>query len=311
MSKMRNICFTINNPEEMLDPELWPTLKYCVYQHEVGEEGTDHFQGYAEFGAPYSLLWFKRLAGLERAHIEVRRGTGAQAANYCTKEEGRLDGPWEWGEMKEQGKRSDLEMIRKKIEDKVPMKRIAMDHYSSWCRYHKSFDKYRLMCQAPRDWPMELVFLLGPTRTGKSRTAKRMAGDDVYYKPPGPWWDNYEGQHTIIWDEFYGHSYKFTELLQVLDRYPLLVPYKGGFYQFVSKRIIFTSNQEPENWYSGERTHQVVWADNPLNARIREFGQILRTGEIHQAVARVEQTARVTFDEATGNWSDALAGDLN
>lgn len=306
MSKMRNICFTINNPETLLDVETWPNCSYCIYQMEMGENGTPHFQGYAEFTGARTLAWYKNLPGLETAHIETRRGTGSQAANYCSKDDSRLDGPYEWGEMKEQGKRSDLDMIRKKIQEKVPMKRIAEDHFASWARYNKSFDKYRLMIQEPRRWAMEIVILLGPTRTGKTRKAYEMAGDDIYPKPPGPWWDNYSGEHTVIWDEFYGHSYKFTELLQVVDRYPLLVPYKGGFHQFTSKRIIFTTNQAPKDWYNGEKTHQVRWEDNPLNARIREFGRIIITGEIHQTVTVNPEPAVEVWDEATGAWSFQL-----
>lgn len=305
---MRNVCFTVNNPEELLDPSQWDCCTYCVYQHEEGEEGTSHFQGYAEFNGARTLSWFKQLDGLERAHIEIRRGTGSQAANYCMKQDGRIDGPYEWGEMKEQGKRSDLEAIRRELDENKPMKRIAEDHFSSWCRYHKSFVLYKLMHAQPRAWPMELVFIIGPTGTGKSRRAHEIAGDDVYHKPLGKWWDNYNGEHTVVFDEFYGHSYPFSQLLQLCDRYPLMVESKGGTVPFVSRRIIFTSNQDPKDWYNGERTHQGPWEQNPLNRRIRDFGRIIRTGIIHQAVITVMPDINV-FNPATGTWSDMLVQD--
>lgn len=41
-----NWCFTINNPEGLLDFDTLPPHKYCVYQEEIGENGTLHFQGY-------------------------------------------------------------------------------------------------------------------------------------------------------------------------------------------------------------------------------------------------------------------------
>jgi len=52
-----------------------------------------------------SLAQLKKLPGLERAHLEVRRGTAQQAREYCIKSEGRVDQmrPVEWGEMKQQG----------------------------------------------------------------------------------------------------------------------------------------------------------------------------------------------------------------
>jgi len=298
---MRNFLFTINNPTEVLDPSDWMGCTYCVYQMEIGEEGTEHFQGYAEFNNAKSFGTVKSLPGLERAHIEKRKGSAKQARDYCMKEDTRVDGPYEWGICSAQGKRSDLEVVKKKLDENVPMKRVAQEHFDVYVKYHKAFAVYKSLIMEKRSWAMDLVFLLGPTGTGKTRTAMELAGEDVYIKPPGPWWDNYNGEHTIVWDEFYGHSYPFTELLQVLDRYPLLIPFKGGFHQFSSKRIIFTSNQEPENWYNGQRTHQVSWENNPLNRRIRDYGRIMRTGAIHVLV----QPRLPHFIPAEGMWSDA------
>jgi len=304
MSKMRNICFTINNPIEMIEPSEWEGCTYCVYQMELGDNGTPHFQGYAEFSGARTLAWYKKIPDLERAHIEQRKGSGAQAANYCMKTEGRVDGPYEYGEMKEQGKRTDLEAIRRKLDDGVSMKRIADDHFGSWCRYNKAFETYKMMKVQPRQWAMELVFFIGPSGTGKTRSAVVLGGEDVYYKPRGKWWDGYTGEHTVIFDEFYGHTYPFSELLQLCDRYPLLVECKGGTRQFVSRRIIFTSNQDPKDWYSGERTHQGAWEGNPLNRRIRDFGRVIRTGVVHQPVPLQRQLT--VFDESTGLWGDEL-----
>ena len=52
----------------------------------------------------------KRLSGVKEltgtaAHWEPRRGTHQQAAAYCSKEETRIDGPWEVGTPPVQGKR--------------------------------------------------------------------------------------------------------------------------------------------------------------------------------------------------------------
>lgn len=78
-----------------------------MYQIEVGEHGTRHIQGYLECVGKKSLAQLKKLPGMERSHLEVRRGTGEQARAYCMKLEGRVEGctPTEWGEPKQQGKR--------------------------------------------------------------------------------------------------------------------------------------------------------------------------------------------------------------
>ena len=134
---------------------------------------------------------------------------------------------------------------------------------------------------------MEIILIIGPTGTGKSREARRLCeGVSSYWMGSnGKWWQDYWGEHTVVWDEFYGHCCPYSILLRILDRYPLKLEFKGGGIEFVSRRIIFTSNQEPEHWYNGERTHQMSWDQNPLNRRIREFGRIIRTGAVHQGPA--------------------------
>ena len=100
-----------------------------------------------------------------------------------------------------------------------------------------------------RNHVMEVIVLVGLTGTGKSRLAAQLAGPDVYYKPRGEWWDDYDGQFSVILDDFYGWL-KYDEMLRLLDRYPHKVPIKGSFMEFNSKRIIITSNSEVCDWYT-------------------------------------------------------------
>jgi len=189
------------------------------------------------------------------------------------------------------GKRSDLEDIRDKIDKGVSEDQIAQDHFGSWVRYHKGFREYKRVrrLEVVRDWPMEIIIIVGPSGTGKSRKA-RADYPTAYWGPRGKWWDGYTGQETVVVDEMYGHRMPFTDLLQLLDRYPYQVETKGGVQQFTSKRIVFTTNQNPEDWYDAERTHQCDWANNPLNRRIREYGKIIITGQVHrQAQSFVRQ----------------------
>lgn len=46
----RNYCFTLNNPTDREIEALQAAdTKYVVYQHERGENGTHHLQGYVVF----------------------------------------------------------------------------------------------------------------------------------------------------------------------------------------------------------------------------------------------------------------------
>lgn len=293
-ARARNLCFTLFHDQvdetaddfffPLLDPSLWPDCKYCVYQLErCPDTGRLHYQGYVEFTGVKRYQWVQQNCdGLERAHFEVRRGTMEEARNYAMKMETRLDGPWEWGAPKPgQGSRSDLIHVKRALDEGRSMAYIGDNFFGTFLRYQRGLKEYKRIKMPKRDWAMEVVLIIGPSGTNKSRYC-RQNYPDAYWKDGTKWWDDYDGQETVVWDEFYGHCCKYSDLLRLLDRYPMKVETKGGYVEFTSRRIVFTSNQEPEQWYNAERTHQMVWAQNPLNRRIREFGRILRTGAVHQ-----------------------------
>lgn len=73
----------------------------------------------------------------------------------------------------------------------------------------------------------------------------------------------------MIIDEFYGWL-RYSFLLQLLDRYPIRIEYKGGSVEFTSRRIILTSNKAPQDWYDKDkfpyppierRLTKIVWCD--------------------------------------------------
>ena len=145
-------CWTLNNPTEAekehlsLVQILNNQIQYLVYQLEQGEQRTPHLQGYVEFSSRVTRNQAKTLIS-QRCHIERRRGTGQEARQYCQKEDGRLDGPWEFGEFTEttssRGSRTDLETIRRLIASGSSEKCIADEFFSQWCQYNTSFRKYR------------------------------------------------------------------------------------------------------------------------------------------------------------------------
>jgi len=182
-----------------------------------------------------------------RAHWETRQGSQAQAIAYCSKEDTRVDGPWEFGEVKTQGTRSDLVEAKAILDGGGSLKDIAEANFQTFCQNYKAFDRYKREVAEVRNWAMDVEVYWGPPGTGKTRLAVE-ENPGAYMKPDGEWWDGYEGQEVVIIDDFYG-GLPWSFLLKLLDRYPLLVPFKGGFHQFNSKKIIITSNVDCDSWY--------------------------------------------------------------
>lgn len=127
MSRARAYVFTLNN---YTDAELVSlrvngadsALRYLIFGKEVASSGTPHLQGYCEFQSAKTLSAVKRFFGVDRIHLEARRGTAAQAADYCKKEQVRARAPdyfnvsfqnfEEFGTLSAQGKRNDLSAVR-------------------------------------------------------------------------------------------------------------------------------------------------------------------------------------------------------
>jgi len=82
-----------------------------VFQRESGEHGTHHVQGYAQFSTRRSFKQAKETLNqyFDGCHIEKAKGTPEQNRTYCTKEETRVAGPWEFGSISKPGKRNDLQ----------------------------------------------------------------------------------------------------------------------------------------------------------------------------------------------------------
>lgn len=257
----KNWVFTQNNPSENFEAELMDACESSdCYQFFAGqrelapETGTEHFQGCLVLSKKKRLSWLKTHL-LDTAHWEVMRGTPQQAIAYCTKEESRKPGydPITWGEepRNRQGKRNDLDAVKALIDAGADEAKITEEHFSSWIRHYRGFREYKRIKVTPRDWKTEVWVVIGPTGTGKSKLAAESEDDrsKLYYKQAHTdWWDGYEGQPTVVMDDFYGWV-RYDEMLRLMDRYPQLVQTKGGQVQFLAKRIIITSNTSPPSWY--------------------------------------------------------------
>ena len=96
-----------------------------------------------------------------------------------------------------------------------------------------------------------MLRVYGRTGCGKSRAARDLS--EQFYENAGmcyertgvsKWWDGYENERMVIWDEIES-NYNFEQLLGLLDRYPMRVESKGGHIEFNSKMINITINLYP------------------------------------------------------------------
>jgi len=251
----RRWCITLNNPTDQ-EKELFANVfeenlnfvRYFVYQLEQGESGTPHFQGYVEFSRQARWKRVKKLFG-DRVHVESARGDFESNEKYCSKDDGRLEGPWRFGTpaKHKQGQRNDLLAVKKMIDDGKSMKHIWNESFEVCVKFHRGFDAYRLVRSENRDFKTEVLVCYGPSGTGKSHYA-HTNHPGAYWKQRGNWFDNYNDHEVVVIDEFYGWL-PFDTLLRLCDKYPMMVEIKGGQVNFRPKILIITSNQRPDEWY--------------------------------------------------------------
>lgn len=249
----KNWIFTINNPEEEEEPpNVWPDVEYVIWQHERGEEGTDHIQGYVVCVGRKSLKYIKEHYN-NRAHWEVRRGTHKDAKRYCSKTDTRIAGPWEHGEEPKQGQRNDLAEVDAYLRTHT-LEQVADEYPVASIRYGRHLAHHKQLITKHRDWLTDLIIYYGPPRTGKSWHARELWPDAFWLKrgrSGEPWWDGYDAHETVIIDEFYGWISVDT-MTRLIDQFPMVVEAKGTTVKFVARRVVIISNKPPSEWWHCE-----------------------------------------------------------
>ena len=222
---------------------LPPECSWVKGQKERGEGGFLHWQIFSAFSRSVRLRTVRRVFG--ECHAELSRSKSAES--YVWKEDTRIDGTQfelgsrplnkgcskDWALILESAKKGDFSQIPPDV---------IVRNYSSLKRIEKDHMK-------PSAIVKKVYVYFGPTGTGKSRRAWEEATIDAYPKDPNTkYWDGYDGQKTVVIDEFRG-KIDISHVLRWLDRYPVSVECKYGAVVLRCETIYITSNLHPRRWY--------------------------------------------------------------
>lgn len=267
-NKHRGWILTINNPTEdeqriaqVLGGEK--NLQYACGELERGENGTLHIQAYVEWKGPRTFQTVHKL--FPRAHIEPRGGTASDARDYCLKRgkwandtTAQRGTEWEVGAFKEagngRGARNDLSEVCAFLDAGGGLNDAFKAFPGVCARYMRFVERYALMLAKRREWKTKVIVYKGPTGCGKTSRAHEEY-PTIWTKPHGYWFDTYSGEEHVLFDDFDGgreSGIAYRQFLQLTDRYPMLVPVKGGFVQWVPRVLVITTNVEPRDWYPSD-----------------------------------------------------------
>lgn len=262
----RNWMVTIPNPSEKgypLDEEYFKKLekvekiKYAVGQLELSNETKLlHWQLYVVLIKPQRLSCLRKL--FPKSHLEVRKGSHKQAVEYCTKSDTRQAGPYSMGEEpKGQGHRSELDIIRAKIEDRITEgnfneKELADEHFSSWCRYERSFRRYASLSRPARTEYTKGYYYYGRSGIGKSTLLRNKFPKACYMQYDGKYFSAYGGEETVIFDDCNMEHFSRAILLKLCNHIPYKLRCLGEFREFTAKTVVFIQNELPSIFYLDE-----------------------------------------------------------
>lgn len=280
IGKWRAFCFTAFDIRwDIRECLEWKSVKYLTIGFEHCKNGRPHYQGAVYFVNARACSGFMKClpAG---TNFRVAKGSEASNEEYTQKESTVLT----IGVPQRQGQRTDLESLRIRIinEGATPAELV--------CEQGVDFKKlqfaeavFRLAGNAPkRTWKTSIVWLWGGAGKGKSTVARSLMrnidASDIWTSAAKlDYWQQYNGQETVWFDEFRSDKCTFTNLLQIFDSTPFECNVKYGSTQLLAKRIVVTSSMHPKDAYAG-------CAEN-VNQLLRRIEVIWNIDELYAACA--------------------------
>ena len=125
--------------------------KYAVGQLERGSEtGRLHLQYFVQMERSRRLAHMRTVI-CDRSHWEPMYGSVAQARAYATKEDTRVEGPWEFGLMSSVGKRRGLEEAVDCVKAGMALSKVAEEFSLAWVAHGRGLTSLRQQLKLDAD----------------------------------------------------------------------------------------------------------------------------------------------------------------
>lgn len=250
---------------EELDPytylrDLFEKTKarYVVGQLERGKNtNRDHIQAFANYESSVRQTWLKAYCSKANLTI-VRVNNGADT--YCMKTDTRVDGPWQFGEKpKKRNSAFDWNEIymsaKKGLFDEIPTS-ILLRHYGNLQKIRK--DNLEIKDSSH----MRGIFIYGVSGIGKSTLIPMLFPDyKIYRKPHNKWFDGYNGEELIVWDDIKPDEvqYHVTNFKLWTDSLAVSGEIKGGSVFLNHKYFIFTSQYSFKDCFATSEDYDAMY----------------------------------------------------
>lgn len=251
-------------------PTIPPGARYITGQQEQAPNPSPnntnnglHWQGYVEFHDRVNELqvcnafnWPPHTEHDRRTYVAPRAGSQHQAVAYCQKDETAIHGTrFEFGEKAPPDAPGAWTYAVDDVRSGYNFNEMCVHHTAVAIRHASGLQKViSALEKPPLRKDIKVYCFWGKTGTGKTRLANAVGGESVFTKCNDKFFDGYENELTIVFDEYSGFAcgnnvYNIDDLLRWLDIHPLRVGVKGSYRNAKWTRVIFTSNYHPSAWY--------------------------------------------------------------
>ncbi|AXH74830.1 MAG: putative viral replication protein [Cressdnaviricota sp.] len=310
-NKVKRWCFTYNNPTLTLNEfntflqSKGADIVCMVMQEEVGANGTHHFQGYLETSSRMYTTGFHTMMTPHRMHVEHAKGTKQSNKTYCSKEEGRVNGPMYINadyfvrRNGQQGARTDHDEFAILVQQEGGVNGVVREQFPGHAlRYHRQAADYAEMIRYQEhmdlelelirariiardaglafvgEEPRELILYFGPSAVGKTTDAKDYAVRRFNRRAFGKngktkWWDGYSAEECVLVDEWRkdltGDLETFNDMT---NGSAYTAETKGGHVSIIAQCMLFTSNRHPTHIFD------TSWDEACYRALARRFSEV-------------------------------------
>lgn len=271
-----------------------------------------HIQGFCQLS---KQVYFTRIKACDSAcHFEKTRGTADEADAYCSKEDTRVSGPYQWGTMRSDGRhnRRSADDILLEVLHGTFNPRASDANSIFYARHHGQIQRIKELQEAPTSFDTKVFIHFGVPGSGKTYNARHGIYDEnntlVRHMTPAeaeshtyevtmfqegtgtPWFDRYNGQKRIVINEFGRGKFKYTDLLTLTDQYPGTFQAKGSSIIRRWDEVHITSNFSPREWYT-------QWTTCDAGPFMRRITKAIHYEKPHET--QLQATSRT--------WDDILA----